>query len=62
MDERSRAALSRAGITAVSDNLPSGASVRLSSDFLQFFRPELEARFLRQPSAIAAAPLPSSKP
>lgn len=45
------AALSRVGIRTVRDNLPAGAGLDVAAAFVQFFRPEIEARAFQAPTA-----------
>lgn len=58
------AALAKAGIVRVTDNLPEGATIDIASDFVRIFRPEIETRLLgwqHRPSG-ASAVNPAARP
>lgn len=51
------AALAKHGIASVSDNLPPGAELAVSRDFVRIFRGEIEARLFGWSNPMSARPV-----
>ncbi len=61
MAEPIPAALARAGIARMSDNLPPGARLTVAAEFVRAFRVDLEQRLLGKPGRQATGGAPCAR-